>query len=127
MVPPSESTKLEACGGFADYVGANKLKDKKVIITGGEYESRSFSSLHVSMGMLSTADKQDSSGIGRAVAVLMAKEGADITIVYLPQEQEDADDTKKMVESEGRTCNLFAGDLREHSTCQKAVEEHVKK
>lgn len=71
--------------------------------------------------------KNCSSGIGRSVAVLMAREGADITIVYLPEEQEDAEDTKKMVEKEGRTCHLFAGNLMDNETCRKAVESHVQK
>lgn len=57
----------------------------------------------------------------------MAREGADITIVYLPDEQIDADDTKKMIEAENRTCNLFSGDLRDNDTCRRAVEDHVKK
>lgn len=56
----------------------------------------------------------------------MAREGADITIAYLPEEQVDADDTRKLVEAEGRECNLFAGDLRQHSICQNLVEDHVK-
>ncbi|KKA16950.1 Oxidoreductase, short-chain dehydrogenase/reductase family [Rasamsonia emersonii CBS 393.64] len=103
MIPPSESTKLEAAGAFVEYVGSGKLKDKKVLITGGD------------------------SGIGRSVAILMAREGADITIVYLPDEQIDADDTKKMIEAENRTCNLFSGDLRDNDTCRRAVEDHVKK
>lgn len=67
-----------------------------------------------------------SSGIGRSVAVLMAREGADITIVYLPQEQGDAEDTKKMVEAENQTCLLLPGDLRKYEFCRQAVEEHVK-
>lgn len=68
-----------------------------------------------------------SSGIGRSVAILMAREGADITIVHLPEEQVDADDTKRLVEAEKRTCLLFSGDLVHRETCYKAVEEHVKK
>jgi NAD(P)-dependent dehydrogenase (short-subunit alcohol dehydrogenase family) len=68
-----------------------------------------------------------SSGIGRSVAVLMAREGADITIVYLPEEEDDAEDTKKMIEAEKRTCNLFAGNLMDNETCRKAVEAHVQK
>jgi NAD(P)-dependent dehydrogenase (short-subunit alcohol dehydrogenase family) len=67
-----------------------------------------------------------SSGIGRSVAVLMAREGADITIVYLPQEQEDAEQTKKLVEAEEKSCLLVPGDLRERDFCRKAVEEHIK-
>lgn len=61
------------------------------------------------------------------MAVLMAREGADITIVHLPEEQVDAETTKKMVESEKRSCLLFSGDLVQRETCRKAVEEHVKK
>lgn len=55
----------------------------------------------------------------------MAREGADITIVYLPQEQEDAEKTKELIESEGRSCLLISGDLRSNQTCEKAVKEHV--
>lgn len=102
MAPPSEVTKLEGSDGLVEYVGANKLKNKKVLITGGD------------------------SGIGRSVAVLMAREGADITIVYLPQEQDDAEDTKKMVEAENQTCLLLPGDLRKYEFCRHAVEEHIK-
>lgn len=67
-----------------------------------------------------------SSGIGRSVAVLMAREGADISIVYLPEEQSDAEDTKRMVQAENRTCLLIPGDLRKYDFCRHAVEEHVK-
>ncbi|PYI01963.1 oxidoreductase [Aspergillus sclerotiicarbonarius CBS 121057] len=101
MAPASEATKLESSGTFVEYVGSGKLKDKKALITGGD------------------------SGIGRSVAVLMAREGADVTIVYLPEEEEDAQDTKKMVESEGRSCHLFGGNLANRETCHKAVEEHM--
>ncbi|KAJ5033859.1 hypothetical protein NUH16_005277 [Penicillium rubens] len=69
--------------------------------------------------------KPGSSGIGRSVAVLMAREGADITIVYLPQEQEDAEETKGLVENEDRSCLLIPGDLRKNQTCERAVKEHV--
>src|ERR1700733_6430350 len=66
-----------------------------------------------------------SSGIGRAVAVLFAREGADSTIVYLPEEQADAENTKKMVENEGRQCLLVPGNLMDYSTCEDAVRKHV--
>ncbi|EEP76153.1 hypothetical protein UREG_01002 [Uncinocarpus reesii 1704] len=102
MTPTSESTKLESEGGFVEYVGSGKLKDKKVLITGGD------------------------SGIGRSVAILMAREGADVTIVYLPDEQDDANVTKKAVEQEGKKCVLFAGNLMDNENCKKAVDEHVK-
>jgi len=59
------------------------------------------------------------------VAVLFAREGADVTIVYLPEEQHDAEDTQKMVEKEGRQCFLVAGDLKNFETCREAVQKHV--
>ena len=69
---------------------------------------------------------QYSSGIGRAVAIIFAREGADITIVFLPEEKEDAEDTKKSVEKEGKKCLLVPGDLMENSKCKEAVDKHVK-
>ncbi len=57
----------------------------------------------------------------------MAREGADITIVYLPEEQEDAEATKKAVEGENQSCLLIPGDLMDNATCKKAIDEHVKK
>lgn len=68
-----------------------------------------------------------SSGIGRSVAVLFAREGADVTIVYLPEEQEDAEGTRNLVQNEGRECLLVAGNLMDNETCQKAVQQHVDK
>ncbi len=84
-----------------NYQGSQKLKGKKTLITGGD------------------------SGIGRAVAVHFAREGADVAIVYL-NENQDAKDTKAMVEKEGQKCLLIAGDLRDASFCQKAVQKAVK-
>lgn len=84
----------------SDYKGADKLKDKVAIITGGD------------------------SGIGRAVAVAFAKEGADVAIVYL-NEHEDAEETKRQVEQEGRKCLLIAGDIGEESFCQDVVKQTV--
>ena len=74
------------------YKGSEKLKDMVAIITGGD------------------------SGIGRAVAVLYAREGADVAIVYL-NEHEDAEETKRAVEEEGRHCILIAGDVAEPDFC----------
>ncbi len=68
-----------------------------------------------------------SSGIGRAVAVLFAREGSDVSIVFLPEEKEDAEKTKKMVEDEGQQCLLIPGDLMDNETCRKAVQKHVDK
>ena len=79
------------------YQGSDKLKDKVALITGGD------------------------SGIGRAVAVLYAREGADIAIVYL-NEDEDAEETKRAVEAEGRRCILLPGDVGNSEFCNDAVE-----
>jgi len=103
MEPPSETTALEGKGGFKEYLAAGKLKGNKALITGGD------------------------SGIGRAVAVLFAREGSDVSIVFLPEEKEDAEDTKKMVEAEGKECLLIPGDLMDNETCRKAVQQHVDK
>lgn len=82
------------------YKAAGKLKGKVALVTGGD------------------------SGIGRAVCVHFAKEGADIGIVYL-DEDVDANETKKLVEAEGRTCALFKGDVKSDAFCKKTVEKMV--
>lgn len=61
------------------------------------------------------------------MAVLFAREGSDVSIVYLPEEQEDAEETKRLVEKEGRECLLIPGDLMDNETCKNAVDEHIKK
>jgi len=86
-----------------DYQGRGLLKDKAAIITGGD------------------------SGIGRAVAVLMAREGADITIVYLPEEETDAKWTAGQIEKAGRQAQLLALDLTSEPNCQKAIDAHMAK
>jgi len=83
------------------YRPAGKLKDKVALITGGD------------------------SGIGRAVALLYAREGAQVAITYLPEEQSDADDTRKAVEGVGGTCLAIAGDLTEAAFCDNVVEQTV--
>jgi NAD(P)-dependent dehydrogenase (short-subunit alcohol dehydrogenase family) len=85
-----------------EYEGRGLLKGKAALITGGD------------------------SGIGRAVAILFAREGADVSIVYLPEEEEDAQYVKKKVEEAGQKANLMQFDLRERENCEKAVEGHVK-
>jgi NAD(P)-dependent dehydrogenase (short-subunit alcohol dehydrogenase family) len=83
------------------YRAAGKLEGKVALITGGD------------------------SGIGRAVAVLYAREGADIAIVYLPEEQVDAEETGAAVEAQGREALLIPGDVSDASFCAKAVERTV--
>lgn len=83
------------------YKGADKLKDKVALITGGD------------------------SGIGRAVAVHFAREGADVAISYTPREDVDAQKTKQLVEAEGRKCLLLPGDIRQEGYCTQLVEDTV--
>lgn len=59
------------------------------------------------------------------MAVLFAREGSDVSIVYLPEEQEDAEETKQLVEKEGRQCLLIPGNLMNNQDCKMAVEKHV--
>jgi NAD(P)-dependent dehydrogenase (short-subunit alcohol dehydrogenase family) len=84
------------------YRAAGKLQGKAALVTGGD------------------------SGIGRAVAVLFAREGADVAVVYLPAEQTDADQTRRAVEAEGRKCLLIPGDLCDPNFCREAVERTVR-
>ena len=84
------------------YKGSGKLQDKVALITGGD------------------------SGIGRAVAVLFAREGADVAIVYLKAEQRDARETAAQIEKEGRRALLIAGDVKDAKFCKRAVKETVK-
>lgn len=83
------------------YQASGKLRGKVALITGGD------------------------SGIGRAVAILFAKEGADVAIVYY-NEHDDARETQKQIEQEGRRCILIAGDIGDESFCQQAVEQTVR-
>lgn len=83
------------------YMPAGKLRDKVALITGGD------------------------SGIGRAVAVLYAREGANVAIMYLPQEQSDADETMRAVQAEGARCVQIPGDVCDPRFCRSAVERTV--
>lgn len=83
-----------------NYKGSDKLKDKVALITGGD------------------------SGIGRSIAVHFAREGADIALVYL-SEDEDAKDTVEMVEKEGRKCLTIRGDLRDSDFCSRVIDSVI--
>jgi len=83
------------------YGGSGKLTGRVALITGGD------------------------SGIGRAVAVLYAREGADVAIVYLADEEADAQETKRAVEAEGQRCLLLPGDVSNSAFCDAAVDQTV--
>lgn len=83
------------------YKGSGKLAGKVGLITGGD------------------------SGIGRAIAVLFAREGADVAITYL-NEHKDAHETQRLVEAEGRTCVLYPGDAGVEQICQRMVDDTIK-
>ena len=83
------------------YKGAAKLENKVALITGGD------------------------SGIGRSVAVLFAREGADVAFTYLGPEENDAEETKRAVEAEGQRAIALLGDVRDSKVCKKLVEQTV--
>lgn len=85
----------------AEYRAADKLRGKVAIVTGGD------------------------SGIGRATAVAFAKEGADVTIVYL-NEHEDANETKRLIEQEGVRCLAIAGDIGDEDFCRGVVDQTIR-
>jgi NAD(P)-dependent dehydrogenase (short-subunit alcohol dehydrogenase family) len=110
--PPYPRQKLDKPGLQAEmeqqpkwrapkYKAAGKLEGKVALVTGAD------------------------SGIGRAVAYLYAREGADVAIVHLPAEQRDADETRKAIEEEGRKCLDLPGDLTDPSFCREVVERTV--
>ncbi|HEY4530650.1 MAG TPA: SDR family oxidoreductase [Luteimonas sp.] len=99
---PGREADLELQPRFSapDYVGSGKLDGMATIVTGGD------------------------SGIGRAVAVLFAREGADVAVLHL-DEEEDAEETRRHVEAEGRRCLVIAGDVRDPAFCNEAVGQVV--
>lgn len=102
LTKPGRESDLEPRPNYdaPDYEGSNKLRDMVALVTGGD------------------------SGIGRAVAVLFAREGADVAITYL-SEEEDARETRHAVQEEGRRCVPLAGDVRNPEFCAAAVEATV--
>ena len=101
--PPGKEKDMEPRPAYLApaYRGSGKLEDRVALITGGD------------------------SGIGRSVAVLYAREGADCALVFLEEEREDAEETRRAVEDEGRRAVLIAGDVRDPAFCEQAVERTV--
>lgn len=88
--------------GEESYQGSGRLTDRRVLITGGD------------------------SGIGRAVAIAFAREGADVAINYLPEEEEDAREVVDLIQKAGRKAVALPGDIREETFCQHLVSQVVK-
>jgi len=102
IAKPGRESELELAPQFLapDYRGSGKLEGFAAIVTGAD------------------------SGIGRAVAVLFAREGADVTVAYL-DEHDDAEETKRCIEAEGRRCLLVAGDVKKARFAQKVVAKTI--
>lgn len=102
IAKPGNEHELELAPRYLapDYAGSGKLEGMAAIVTGGD------------------------SGIGRSVAVLFAREGADVAVVYL-SEHADAEETKRAVEDEGRNCLLIPGDVKDAAFCERAVQQTV--
>jgi NAD(P)-dependent dehydrogenase (short-subunit alcohol dehydrogenase family) len=100
---PGLESKLDPRPRYSapDYAGSGKLRGKAALITGGD------------------------SGIGRAVAVLYAREGADVAITGLPSEHSDSEETKRAVEAEGTRCITIEGDLSTHEFCRTCVARTI--
>ena len=100
IAPPGLNSEMtpKPDHGEESYQGLGRLTDKVALITGGD------------------------SGIGRAVAIAYAREGADVAISYLPQEEEDARDTEKWVTQAGRKALLLPGDIRDEQHCRELID-----
>lgn len=101
--PPGLASKMvpPPDHGETSYRGSGRLAGRKALITGGD------------------------SGIGRAVAIAYAREGADVAINYLPEEESDAAEVIKLIEAEGRKAVAIPGDIRSEAFCQQLVNEAV--
>ncbi|KAM0750233.1 NAD(P)-binding protein [Meredithblackwellia eburnea MCA 4105] len=105
-IPPAEHTKVERWDSdgkpyLEEYQGSGKLAGKSAIVAGGD------------------------SGIGRAVAIMFAREGADVSIIYYPSGMRSGEAVKEGIEAAGRKCLLIPGDLRDRKFCEDAVAKHV--
>lgn len=100
QTPPGLESEMNPAPDFGErsYKGTGRLQDKAAVITGGD------------------------SGIGRAVALAFAREGADVLISYLSEEEEDAQKTRRVVEEAGRRCVTMPGDIREEAHCGEIIK-----
>src|SRR5688500_10346122 len=98
--PPGKTSEMtpKPDHGEESYKGLGRLKDKVALITGGD------------------------SGIGRAVAIAYAREGADVVISYLPEEEEDAKDTEQWITKAGRQALRLPGDIRDEQHCRQLID-----
>jgi len=103
LEPPGRTAEMsqEPDHGETTYAGSGRLDGKKALVTGGD------------------------SGIGRAVAIAFAREGADVAISYLPEEEDDARTTARWVEDAGRRAVLLPGDIQDEAFCHRLVEDAV--
>jgi NAD(P)-dependent dehydrogenase (short-subunit alcohol dehydrogenase family) len=101
--PPGLDSEMRplADHGEDSYRGLGRLTDRRALVTGGD------------------------SGIGRAVSLAFAREGADIAISFLPQEQPDADETGRLVRDAGRTCVQLPGDIGDESHCRALIDRTI--
>ncbi len=101
QAPPGLTTEMDPHPDHGEdtWIGRDRLPGLKALITGGD------------------------SGIGRAVAIAFAREGADVALSYLPEEQSDAEDVKEWVEKAGRKCVLLPGDITEEAIARKVVDD----
>ncbi|KAF9055811.1 hypothetical protein BJ165DRAFT_1521782 [Panaeolus papilionaceus] len=106
--PGMEYSKVEVWNSgkpsLVEYKGSGKLQGKTAVITGGD------------------------SGIGRAAAIMFAREGCTgITITYLPEEEPDAKDAKRLIEESGAKCQIVCADLIEENACKALIDNHIQK
>ena len=101
--PPGSTKQMDPVPDHGEdtYEGSGKLEGLRAVVTGGD------------------------SGIGRAVAIAFAREGADVVLSYLPEEQEDAEDTAEWIRKAGRTAVLCPGDIMQELTCQEIIDKAV--
>ncbi|MCZ7497305.1 SDR family oxidoreductase [Agrobacterium tumefaciens] len=103
QLAPGEAQKMDPTPdhGEQSYHGSGKLSGRKALVTGGD------------------------SGIGRAAAIAFAREGADVAIAYLPEEEVDAKEVVSLIEAEGRKAVALPGDIKDEAWCRKLVEKAI--